>query len=401
MTLRWGGWPFGPEAHGFRYYVPAMGGEIGAFPAPSPPAEESGGVPLLPGGTSVFDDLPAKAIVIAPLAPAIGDGLVVVRHNANGGTGVFLVRGGEVVETHLMDADGRESGEAAARRIKAWKDATVSASRMGPALVAVVPPLIHGSPAFADLRLDWIKWRELLADVRAQAGTYVIEVITPSGRGVTCIRDGEYIATYTQAHPDPGDSSLLDELATTGTGIVRVLRDPDSAELQPVEPTEDAGARPTTEAASDESTPDAVDTPAYEAAGDQPRANDFTAPEASAQPQDDSNGHTELYGTPQEYLTTPHEYVAAPPLVDLDARAPDGSVMVSDVLPELKGLVRNRLHKSSMRLEILLEEAATWDRSVDSVVDDVRHASIRGVQQSTLDDIADQMRTVSGRRTDF
>ena len=360
---------------------------------------------MLPGGISVFDDLPAKAIVIAPLAPAIGDGLIVVRNAGGDGTGVFLVRGGEVVETHMLSADGRESGETAARRIKAWKDATVSAKRMGPALVAVVPPLIHGAPAFADLRLDWIKWRELLDDVRAREGTYVIEVITPAGRGVTCIRDGEHIATYTEAHPHPGDRTLLDELAAASTGVVRVLRDPDSAELLPVAQEADAQdeeAPPAAEAAWEDSSQDAVaDVPAPEATTEGPADGEFVEPEASVQSGEDSNGHTELLGTAQEYVTAPHEYQAAPPLVDLDARASDGTVMVSEVLPELKDLVRERLHKSSMRLEILLEEAATWDRSVDSVVDDVRHASIRGVQQSTLDDIAEKMRTVGSRRPGY
>ena len=70
--------------------------------------------------------------------------------------------------------------------------------------------------------------------------------------------------------------------------------------------------------------------------------------------------------------------------------------MVSQVLPELKLLVRDRLHKSSMKLEILLEEAATWDRSVESVVDEVRNTSIRGVRQSTLEEIAAQMLALGG-----
>src|SRR5438132_1054695 len=106
-----------------------MGGEIGAIPAPSPPDQDDELVPLLPGGTSVFDDLPSKAIVVRPLAPAIGDGLIVVRNNGSG-IGLFLVRDGEVVETHCLEADGRLAGDQAARRIKSWKDATVSARRM-------------------------------------------------------------------------------------------------------------------------------------------------------------------------------------------------------------------------------------------------------------------------------
>jgi hypothetical protein len=367
-----------------RYYVAAMGGEIGASSAPSPPVAPTAGVPLLPGGTSVFDDLPVKAIVIGPLAPAIGDGLIVVRNHANAGTGLFLVRDGEVVETHCIEADGRVSGEAAARRIKAWKEATVSARRMGPAVVAVVPPLILGDPAFSDLRLDWIKWPELLDDVRSQTGTFVIEVITPSGRGVTCIRDGEHIATYTEAHPELGDRSLLDEVAASGTGTVRVLRDPAS----------EAVPRVADEGGDDEAqTPGETDD---EPAAPPPRESDapFAPPEESIDARSEVNGHAELDGAPYEY--TPQ----APHLVDLDSPPTEG-VPVAEVLPELKLLVRDRLHKSSMRLEILLEEAATWDRSVESVVDEVRRTSIRGVQQSTLDDLADQMLALGGRRSTY
>lgn len=381
--------PSGTNPGAFRYYVAAMGGEIGASLAPSPPAAPTAEVPLLPGGASVFDDLPVKAIVIGPLAPAIGDGLIVVRNEGNAGTGLFLVRDGEVIETHCIEADGRVSGDAAVRRIKTWKEATVSARRMGPAVVAVVPPLILGDPAFSDLRLDWIKWPELLDDVRSQTGTFVLEVITPSGRGVTCIRDGRHIATYTEAHPDLGDPSLLDDVAAGGTGTVRVLRDP-AAKPMPRVAVDDGG---------EVETPAETDTAAEPAA----REEAFTTPdegdgppaesEERAEAPSDGNGHAEIYGMPYEYTQAPH-------LVDLDARPADG-VPVAEVLPELKLLVRDRLHKSSMRLEILLEEAATWDRSVESVVDEVRRTSIRGVQQSTLDDLADQMLALGGRRSSY
>jgi len=70
---------------------------------------------------------------------------------------------------------------------------------------------------------------------------------------------------------------------------------------------------------------------------------------------------------------------------------------VAALLPELKRLVQERLHHSSLRLEILLEDAAANNASLDAVVAEVRATPIRGVMQSTLDDLADEMLAL-GRR---
>jgi hypothetical protein len=70
---------------------------------------------------------------------------------------------------------------------------------------------------------------------------------------------------------------------------------------------------------------------------------------------------------------------------------------VAQLLPELKRLVQERLHHSSLRLEILLEDAAANNASLDAVAAEVRATPIRGVMQSTLDDLADEMLALGQR----
>ena len=321
-----------------------MTGDLSAFPLTSAqalPAPDL--IPLLPRGDTVFEDLPARALILDALAPAIGDGLIVVRRSP--GVGVLLIRSGRIAEAYAVEPEHRAVSDDAIARMGGWGDAVVSAWRLSPEVIDVLPPLVRGNPVYAELRLEWVIWERLLADLRSRPGTYIIEVTTPAGRGVTSIRGGTQVATYTDQHRNLGDGSLVDELATAATGTIRVLQDVPRATVH--------------------------DLPAPAAA---PRAEHIEhAPH-------DGEHFTNIFGVPRAQ--------AAPAsLVPIGPSAPT----VAQLLPELKRLVQERLHQSSLRLEILLEDAAANNASLDAVVAEVRATPIRGVMQSTLDELADEM----------
>lgn len=68
------------------------------------------------------------------------------------------------------------------------------------------------------------------------------------------------------------------------------------------------------------------------------------------------------------------------------------------VMPELLEIVRRRLHRSAPRLEGVLVQAADEGRSVQWAAAAVRHTAVRGVMQSTLDEIAQELSAVGVRR---
>jgi hypothetical protein len=313
--------------------------------APPVPVPAPDIIPLLPRGDTVFEDLPVRALVLDALAPAIGDGLIVIRRSP--GVGVILIRGGRTTDTYAVEPERRAMGDEAITRIRSWDDAIVSAWRLGANVVEVLPPLVRCDPLYADLRLDWIIWNRLLSDLRARQGTYVVELTTIAGRGVTSIRDGVQVATYTDQHRELGDPSLVDDLAAAGSGAIRVLHDAQrSPSMRDIAP------------------------PASGNAGDHPA------------PFDEESTITHVFGVAQS--------PPRPELVPV-AAAVSGADSVAQLLPELKRLVQERLHHSSLRLEILLEDAAANNASLDAVVAEVRATPIRGVMQSTLDDLADEM----------
>jgi hypothetical protein len=313
--------------------------------APPVPVPAPDIIPLLPRGDTVFEDLPMRALVLDALAPAIGDGLIVIRRSP--GVGVILIRGGRTTDTYAVEPERRAMGDEAITRIRSWDDAIVSAWRLGANVVEVLPPLVRCDPLYADLRLDWIIWNRLLSDLRARQGTYVVELTTIAGRGVTSIRDGVQVATYTDQHRELGDPSLVDDLAAAGSGAIRVLHDTQrSPSMRDIAP------------------------PASGNAGDHPA------------PFDEESTITHVFGVAQN--------PPRPELVPV-AAAVSGADSVAQLLPELKRLVQERLHHSSLRLEILLEDAAANNASLDAVVAEVRATPIRGVMQSTLDDLADEM----------
>src|SRR5262249_30049974 len=85
-------------------------------------------------------------------------------------------------------------------------------------------------------------------------------------------------------------------------------------------------------------------------------------------------------------------------------RAPRRDVVVENptpaaaVMPELLEIVPRRLHRSAAGLEGVLVQAADEGRSVQWAAAAVRHTAVRGVMQTTLDDIAQEISAVGSRR---
>lgn len=366
-----------------------MSGDLSAAPfVPVKPVPPPDIIPLLPRGDTVFEDLPVRALVLEALAPAIGDGLIVVRRSP--GVGVLLIRAGRIGDIHAVEPEQRVSGDAAMARIAGWDDAIVSAWRLAANVIDVLPPLVRGNQLYADLRLEWVIWNRLLADLRSRRGTYIVEISTAAGRGVTSIRDGVQVATYTDRHRELGDPSLVDELAAAGSGAVRVLQDGAgggaASEVAPAASVHESYA----------ASP-AVHEPFVASPGVRPASPVVHPVLPVAEPggvpaiqrADDEERFTNVYGIAQ----TPR---GVPDLVPIGGGA-GGDVTVAQLLPLLKRMVRDRLHQSSLRLEILLEDAAANNASLDAVVAEVRATPIRGVMQSTLDDLADEMLALGQR----
>lgn len=88
---------------------------------------------------------------------------------------------------------------------------------------------------------------------------------------------------------------------------------------------------------------------------------------------------------------------SAPPCAAAPAAPPRHDERSAEALPELLELVRRRLHRSSSHLEGLIVDSVGEGRTIDWTAAAVRRASVRGVMQSTLDDIAAEMESVAAR----
>ncbi len=201
-------------------------GAGGAFAGWAPGVHDL--IPLLPRGTALFEGLPARAVVIDALSPAIGHGAVIVR--GTDAVGIVLVTDGAGFEQYAFESGRSLEGVRALQAIASWDGAVVAAYHFDPLVVAVVPALFRGAPCYADLRLDWTDWQGLLSDLFAREGSFVVELDTPLGRGVTLIVDGRQVATYTEGHPELGPETLLDPLAETKRGTIWVRREPAGAQ---------------------------------------------------------------------------------------------------------------------------------------------------------------------------
>ncbi len=184
-------------------------------------------IPLLPRGIVLFESLPAQAVNIQAMAPALQDGAIVARDDA--GFGIVLVRDGAVVSVFAVDEGALLVAGAALDRIRSWPRASISAHRLDAAVVDLLPLLGAGTVVYDELRLEWVDWRGLMGDLTARTGVFVVEVSTPAGEGVGILRGGAHILSYTA--DAIGEPELLDELAAGGTGTVRVRETSVDAEV--------------------------------------------------------------------------------------------------------------------------------------------------------------------------
>jgi hypothetical protein len=69
---------------------------------------------------------------------------------------------------------------------------------------------------------------------------------------------------------------------------------------------------------------------------------------------------------------------------------PAGSIS-PEVVTELKMIARQRLQRSGARVEAMLDDVTTLNRPLDDVLAEIRGLVIRGVMQSTLDEVVDEM----------
>jgi len=68
---------------------------------------------------------------------------------------------------------------------------------------------------------------------------------------------------------------------------------------------------------------------------------------------------------------------------------------VEQLLPAFKQIARARLQRSALRVETMLDDAAQQGRPVEAVLAEIRGLTIRGVMQSTLDQVVDEMMAVA------
>jgi hypothetical protein len=68
------------------------------------------------------------------------------------------------------------------------------------------------------------------------------------------------------------------------------------------------------------------------------------------------------------------------------------------VLGDLQAIARRRLHLSASRVVAVLDEAALQQRSVDTVLAEIREMSIRGVMPSTVEEMVDEMASAARPR---
>jgi hypothetical protein len=321
-------------------------------------------LPLMPSGAALFDALPAGAVVLDALAPAVGKGVITIRHGAS--AGLLVIRDGNVVEIIWIANGDRIYGEDAMLMIRGSIAATVSATLLTDEALDLLGPLMRGDSYYADLRLEWVDWGRLLDDLRERGKTFVIELETPSGRGVTIIRGGRQVATYTDSHPALGGPDLLDTLAAGGSGTIRVLID--------------GGARRPTFAVDAVPTP----SPALTAPRTEP-VDHATADRTPVEPEDRQETVAAVFGP--LFQTQP-----LAPLITFGAPYPaTRGGDVAALLPQLRSLVRERLQRSSASVEDVVDAAATDGQTVAWLADRVRVMTVRGFMYSTLEHLADEM----------
>jgi hypothetical protein len=218
---------------------------------------------------------------------------------------------------------------------------------------------LRGDPLYDDLQLRWVEWGRLLTDLRRSPGAFVVELTTPIGRGVTSIREGTHVVTYTDQHVGPGDPTMLDELARGGQGSIRVFRG--GLLNTPVPLMSTAASAP------------------------QPQTPDPEVPLAP-EPIPDDVAHF------SEYFGRRHQSVA--PASDIPttvAEPAETTAEFADLFLEVKKLVRSSLQMASPRVEILLDDAVAAGCPLACVAVQMRSLTISGVPRRALERLADDI----------
>ena len=283
---------------------------------------------LMPRDRAVFIGLPAHAVVIDALAPAVGDGLVMVR------------RGDAWALTLFRDgARAFEHGSPDAPEVTALQrmpGATVSAWRLDNDLLGVVPELVAGDVVHSSLSLRWVDVNELITDLRGRDEAHL--VIVTAG-------DQQAVGRVNGASPAGEEWGVSEVIALANIrrpdGNVSVIR----TSIAPPSPAPHA---------------------------------EHTMFDAAPVVVDDDGLFTELFGTAHAFH--------APRLA-----SPYGEQTVDALASQLKLIARSRLESSSPRLEDLIDRAASRRAPLVALADDVRTIAIRGVMQSTLEQLADEM----------
>ncbi|MBV8444983.1 MAG: hypothetical protein JOZ92_03605 [Candidatus Dormibacteraeota bacterium] len=177
-------------------------------------------LPLLPRDDIVFEDLPARTLILETVAPSVRDGLVVIEDAAR--FGIVVVRESRLAEAFAAEDGEVISGDCAVHRFSSWPDAVISAWRLRRKALDLVRPLMRGEDLYNGMHLEWTSFHVLLQDLRCRTGIFAVEIATDRGRGMTCIKNGRHIATCTDTHRAAGPPSLLDELAASDDGVITV-----------------------------------------------------------------------------------------------------------------------------------------------------------------------------------
>jgi hypothetical protein len=378
-------------------------------------------IPLLPRGELLFDAIPLNAVVMEALAPALSHGCLVVRDRDRGA--VVLVRDGALVEVHAFSGATARTGEGVLVDVQGWSEAVVTAHRLEPLLVDVCEALLRGEIIYSDLRLDWVEWPNLLADFTRRGGAYAVEIFTPSGRGVTCVAVGQQTLSYTDIHPAFGEPELLEAMASDRDGSIRVRRlNAASFAATAVATGALAGPAPAARSSTAEtSEPLAAGDRDNGASRSEPRSSAPAARETAAKEREAAGAAKE--GEPVPSAAGSAEPAAAPSTIDdvlpdltwvapwqtpwrdeLDQPASNAQPLkaqpatttarpsVGDMLGDLRSIAQRRLQLSASRVETVLDEAAREQRPLDSVLEEIRSMSIRGVMPSTVDAMVAEMK---------
>jgi hypothetical protein len=348
----------------------ALVGNRDAFSGANPTAVRL--LPFLPVGNDVFTRLPARTVVLKALPAEVSNGVIVAEDSTS--AGLLAVRDGQVVGSLCLENSMAVFGVDVFARIASWHDALISATRLGTDELKLVEQQLAADVCYDDLRLEWIDWAVLLADIRSRPGCHVVVLDTPSGSGAITISGVSDGRTYIRPASTTIEVSGFDDLACEASGVVRVFRLPrDTATNTMPQPTPAYDIPAATEAS--------VGIPRQRRDGDT----------MAGSPQEGS-ALTQIFGVPDSVIPTAnvHHSEGAPA---------DASPNVRQLLPDLKLLVRSRLLLSSGRLDALLDEAVAAGRPVESVAGDVRNLSIRGVMQATLNQLANDIVAMSVSRT--